>query len=105
MKKSFRNARSIVIAGALGAALAACAGRPGKESTGELLDDSAITTKVKTAIIAEKGIDGTSVSVETNKGRVLLSGYVKSPDQRQRAEGLARNVGGVRAVENKIEVQ
>jgi len=95
MGKSNKNIRSIAIAGAI-VALAACASGPGKESTGELLDDSVITTKVKTAIIAEKGIDGTSVSVETNKGRVLLSGYVKSPDQRQRAEGLARQVGGVR---------
>jgi osmotically-inducible protein OsmY len=105
MKIPFRTARSIAIAGALSAALAACASGPGKESTGQLLDDSVITTKVKTAIIAEKGIDSTAVSVETNKGRVLLSGYVKSPDQRQRAEGLARQVGGVRDVDNRIEVQ
>jgi osmotically-inducible protein OsmY len=105
MNKSYKNIRSIVIAGALGAALAACASGPGKESTGEILDDSVITTKVKTALIAEKGIDSTAVSVETNKGRVLLSGYVKSPDQRQRAEGLARQVGGVKEVHNKLEVK
>jgi hyperosmotically inducible periplasmic protein len=105
MKTLFRNAHSIAIAAALSASLAACAGGPQKESTGEMVDDSVITTKVKTALITEKGVDSTDVSVETFKGRVLLSGYVKSPDQRQRAEGLARQVGGVKDVENRIELK
>ena len=105
MKTPFQTARSIAIVGALSAALAACAGGPGKESTGELLDDSVITTKVKTAIIAEKGIDSTAVSVETNKGRVLLSGFVKSSNQRNRAEQIARDTHGVRSVSNHLEVR
>jgi osmotically-inducible protein OsmY len=97
--------RIIAMAGVLAAALSACAGTQTKESTGEILDDSVITTKVKSALLAEKEVDGTSISVETFKGRVLLAGYVKSPDQRQRAEGVARSVGGVKAVNNKIEVK
>jgi osmotically-inducible protein OsmY len=97
--------RITAMAGVLAAALTACAGSTTKESTGELLDDSVITTKVKSALLAEKEVDSTSISVETFKGRVLLAGYVKSPDQRQRAEGIARTVGGVKAVNNKIEVK
>jgi osmotically-inducible protein OsmY len=97
--------RIIAMAGVLAAALSACAGSQSKESTGELLDDSVITTKVKSALLAEKEVDSTTISVETFKGRVLLAGYVKSPDQRQRAEGVARSVGGVKAVNNKLEVR
>lgn len=99
------NIRIIAMAGVLAAALSACAGSQTKESTGELIDDSVITTKVKSALLAEKGVDSTSISVETFKGRVLLSGYVKSPDQRQRAEGVARSVGGVKEITNGIEVR
>jgi osmotically-inducible protein OsmY len=97
--------RTIAMAGVLAAALSACAGSQSKESTGELIDDSVITTKVKTALLAEKDVDGTSISVETFKGRVQLSGYVSSPDQRQRAEGIARAVGGVKEIRNAIEIR
>jgi osmotically-inducible protein OsmY len=75
------------------------------ESTREVVDDTLITTKVKTALIAEKGIDSGKISVETEKGKVMLSGDVKSPDQRQRAEGIARKVSGVKKVDNKLQVK
>lgn len=97
--------RIIATAGVLAAALSACAGSPTKESTGELIDDSVITTKVKSALLAEKDVDSASISVETFKGRVQLSGYVRSPDQRQRAEGVARSVGGVKEITNAIEIR
>jgi hyperosmotically inducible periplasmic protein len=76
-----------------------------KSSAREMVDDTLITTKVKSALIAEKGIDSGRISVETEKGKVMLSGDVKSPDQRQRAEGIARKVSGVKRVDNKIEVK
>jgi osmotically-inducible protein OsmY len=60
---------------------------------------------VKSALLTEKGIDSTAISVETFKGRVLLAGYVKSPDQRQRAEGITRSVAGVKTVNNQIELR
>lgn len=97
-----KNATIIALAAS---ALAACAGTSTKESTGEMVDDSVITTKVKSALVTEKGIDSTAISVETFKGRVLLAGYAKSPDERQRVEGIARTVPGVKAVNNKIEVR
>ncbi|HUK04322.1 MAG TPA: BON domain-containing protein [Burkholderiales bacterium] len=99
---TFRNATMIAL---VAGALAGCAGTAKQESTGEVLDDSVITTKVKSALLTEKGVDSTAISVETFKGRVLLAGYVKSPDQRQRAEGVARSVTGVKAVNNQIELR
>ena len=97
--------RSIVVASVAALALAACAGGSGKESTGELIDDSVITSKIKTSLVAEKGIDSTNISVETTKGRVMLSGAVKSSEERQRAEKIARETGGVKGVNNKLEVR
>jgi osmotically-inducible protein OsmY len=76
-----------------------------KSSAREMVDDTLITTKVKSALIAEKGIDSGKISVETDKGKVMLSGDVKSPDQRQRAEGIARKVSGVKHVDNKLQVK
>lgn len=103
MRKAF--VQKIALAGLLAAALSGCAGTRTTESTGELVDDSVITTKVKSALLTEKNVDSTAISVETFKGRVLLAGYVKSPDQRQRAEGIARSVAGVKAVNNRIELR
>ena len=100
--KIHRSALAGILAAML---LAACGGSPARESTGEVIDDSVITTKVKSALITDKTVSGTSISVETFKGRVLLAGYVKSPDERQRAEGLARAVPGVKAVNNQIEIK
>lgn len=85
--------------------LGACAGSPSKESTGEVFDDSVITTKVKSALIADKRVSGMDVSVETFKGRVLLSGYVNSPEERHTAERIARSTPGVKEVNNKIAVR
>ena len=76
-----------------------------KSSAREMVDDTLITTKVKAALLAEKGVDSGKISVETEKGKVMLSGDVKGPDQRQRAEGIARKVSGVKEVDNKLEVK
>ena len=71
----------------------------------EAVDDTMITTKVKTALLAEKGVDSGKISVETDNGKVMLSGDVKGPDQRQKAEAVARKVTGVKEVDNKLEVK
>lgn len=105
MKNNFVSIRKLAIPAVLVAALAGCAGTSKQESTGELIDDSVITTKVKTALLTEENVPGTAISVTTFKGRVLLAGYVKSPDERQRAEGVARAVPGVKTVSNQIEIK
>jgi osmotically-inducible protein OsmY len=82
-----------------------CAGTPTRESTGEYIDDSTITAKVKAALVADKLVSAFAVSVETYKGAVQLSGFVDTPAQKQAAETDAMGVQGVRSVENKITVK
>jgi len=82
-----------------------CAGSPKHESTGEYLDDSAITTKVKTSILANSKLKTLQISVETFKGVVQLSGFVDSTDQVTKAAELARTVKGVKMVHNHLIVK
>jgi len=100
--KIHRSALAAILSAML---LAACGGSPARESTGEVIDDSVITTKVKSALIADQRVHGRDVSVETFKGRVLLSGYVRTPEERKAAHDIARSIAGVKEVNNKISVQ
>ncbi|MEE4607687.1 MAG: BON domain-containing protein [Desulfobacteraceae bacterium] len=87
------------------AGLAACASSPKKSSTGEFVDDSVITTKVKAKLAAEDWTSPLKISVETFKGIVQLSGFVNSKEQVEWAGNLARSVQGVRAVKNDLIVK
>lgn len=82
-----------------------CAGSRTDESTGEYIDDTVVTSRVKTQLIAEEGFDGFDISVETFKGRVQLSGFVDTEVQRDRAESIALAVDGVKSVENNISLK
>jgi osmotically-inducible protein OsmY len=75
------------------------------ESTGEYIDDAAITTKVKAAFAADPNVKATEVNVETYKGAVQLSGFVAQPADAQRAADIARGVKGVTSVKNDIRVK
>lgn len=74
-------------------------------SAGETVDDATITARVKTALIAEKGIAGNAVKVETYRGVVQLSGFVDSADQVTRAGEIAGKVNGVQSVRNDVRVK
>lgn len=87
------------------AALTGCAATPTRESSGEYFDDTSITTRVKTSLLANKDVSAAEVNVETFKGRVQLSGFVKTPDQRRRAGEIARSVKGVNEVVNDILIR
>lgn len=87
------------------AALAGCAATKTSESTGQYIDDSAITTQVKAAIFNEPGLKSAEINVETFKGVVQLSGFVKSREDSQRAATLARNVKGVTSVKDDTRVK
>ena len=91
--------------GALVSLTTGCAGTPTKESTGEFVDDSTITTKVKAAFVKDELVKASDVSVETFKGVVQLSGFVDSSAQKSRAGRLAAEVTGVRDVKNHITVK
>jgi osmotically-inducible protein OsmY len=86
--------------------LVACAPTADRRGTGEYVDDKAITAKVKTALIGDQGIRGaTDINVETFRGVVQLSGFVESQDMASRAVSRARQVEGVRSVENALRLR
>ncbi len=99
------NRRNIIVAAFLGIVLIGCASTRTQESTGEYIDDTAITTKVKSKLLLSKDTSGTAISVETFKGIVQLSGFVKSEQERKRAGEIANTVTGVKRVENKISIR
>lgn len=89
----------------IGASLTGCAGTSTRESTGEYIDDSAITTKVKAAFAADNDVSALAVKVKTYKGTVQLSGFVNTAAEKAEAERLARGVNGVQNVVNNITVK
>ena len=78
---------------------------PPKESTGEYIDDSYITTKVKAAILNERMLKSAEINVETFKGIVQLSGFVNSQPDINRAVEVARSVKGVKSVKNDMRLK
>lgn len=72
---------------------------------GGFLSDSALTAKVKTALLRERGLKSMDVNVETYNGRVLLSGWVANEEQRKMALNVARHVDGVVEVRDGINVK
>ena len=102
MTKLFRG--SWVLVAVLVAGLVGCATNTG-EKTGAYVDDSWITSKVKSEMIADKEVSGTKIHVDTTKGVVTLSGTAATPHEADKAVAIARNVKGVTDVENNIRVQ
>ncbi|HVU18264.1 MAG TPA: BON domain-containing protein [Candidatus Didemnitutus sp.] len=87
------------------ALISGCAATRTRESSGEYVDDSAITTKVKAAFVKDDAVKARSINVQTFKGVVQLSGFVDTPYQKQRAGEIASGIAGVRSVENNLEVK
>ncbi|MGH8507726.1 MAG: BON domain-containing protein [Gammaproteobacteria bacterium] len=85
--------------------LAGCTSTPTQESTGEYIDDTTITTKVKTALLNDPTVSGLAINVETFRGTVQLSGFASSDQEKERSEELASSVEGVRSVENDIQLK
>jgi osmotically-inducible protein OsmY len=82
-----------------------CASTPTRESTGEYVDDSVITTKVKAAIFNDPSLKVFQINVETFKGEVQLSGSVDSAQMVKKAGEVARSVPGVKSVKNDLIVK
>ena len=82
-----------------------CASTAKSEGTGEYVDDTVITAKVKTAILGESTLKSTEINVETFKGIVQLSGFVNSQSDVNRAVVVAKNVKGVKSVKNDMRVK
>ena len=82
-----------------------CAGDKYSRSTGEAIDDSTVTAKVKSEMLADPDVKGMQVKVDTFRGQVQLTGFVDTAAQKARAEEIARNVNGVQWVKNDIVVK
>jgi osmotically-inducible protein OsmY len=85
--------------------VAACASSGTTESTGEYVDDTVITSKVKTALLGDSGLKSFDISVETYKDVVQLSGFVNSNQVKARAGEIAAGVPGVKSVRNNLVVK
>jgi hypothetical protein len=93
---------STVVAGLI---VSGCAGDAYHESTGENIDDSATTARVKSALGKDSQYKYDDVHVTTFKGTVQLSGFVNSSDAKSHALELAKNTEGVKSVNNRIDVK
>lgn len=82
-----------------------CAATSKQEGTGEYVDDSVITTKVKAAILNEATLKVAEINVETFKGVVQLSGFVGTQADIDKAIAVARAVGGVKSVKNDMRLK
>jgi osmotically-inducible protein OsmY len=83
----------------------ACASSPKQESTGEYVDDSVITTKVKSLLAADDFLKSFQIGVETFKGTVQLSGFVNAQDAVDKAVEITRSVKGAKSVKNNLIVK
>jgi len=104
MKNAIRILPAILILTML-SLLAGCASTETSSGTGEYIDDTVITTKVKAAIFNESSLNSSEINVETFKGEVQLSGFVTSQGDIDTAVMLARNVAGVESVVNSMRLR
>jgi osmotically-inducible protein OsmY len=107
-----RRSGLLLAVGVLAVAMAGCSSnqeRGGAEragaTAGRVIDDSVITGKVKSALIADSTTKAYQIEVETYQGTVQLSGFVDSAEARRRAVEVARNVEGVKNVNNSLELR
>jgi osmotically-inducible protein OsmY len=82
-----------------------CAVSRGQESVGAYVDDTGITTMVKSRFFEDKDVAASSIGVETLNGTVMLSGFAKNSLERNKAEVIARGVKGVKSVKNEIAIR
>jgi len=102
------NVRTIIAAVfAAVAVLAAsgCAVSRGQESVGAYVDDTTITTQIKSRFVDSKEVDASAISVETLNGTVMLSGFAKNALEKSTAGNIAMKVSGVKSVKNEIAVR
>jgi hyperosmotically inducible protein len=101
-----RFALAVTLAAVMGGTLVTgCASTSTRESTGEVIDDTLITSKVKAAFVEDKTVSAMNINVETYKGIVQLSGFANSQAEINRAVEIARNIKGVKAVKNDIRLK
>ena len=103
MRNAFRG--SLLLMAVLLAGLAGCASSGTGQKTGAYVDDSWITTKVKTDMIADHDVKAHNINVKTTNGVVTLTGTAETWQESNKAAEIARGIKGVTGVENDIRVQ
>ena len=104
MKKSYIFMHLLVVLMMM-AVFVACASTPKQEGTGEYIDDSVITAKIKTQLATDDFLKSFQIRVESRKGIVQLSGFVDSQNAIDKAGQIARGVEGVKSVKNDLIVK
>jgi osmotically-inducible protein OsmY len=104
MDTTLRKSGTVLTVLAVMMLLAACQSTTGK-TLGENIDDAGITTAVKAKLAAEKVSTLTRIDVDTNQGVVALNGTVRTVEDKERTEQIARQVKGVRDVVNNLRIQ
>jgi osmotically-inducible protein OsmY len=104
LMKRFNRISALLAAIAL-LGIVGCASTAKQESTGQYVDDTTITTKVKAAILNDPTLKSAEINVETFKGRVQLSGFVSSKANIDQAVIVAQAVGGVTSVRNDMRLK
>jgi osmotically-inducible protein OsmY len=107
-----KKTASVLLAALLIGGMAACSSTHEKgpvertaSNAGRAIDDSVITAKVKSALIADPVTKAHEINVETFKGEVQLSGFVDDAQSRSRATEVARDVQGVKSVKNSLQIR
>lgn len=94
-----------MLASLIGPFMAGCASTPTRESTGQFIDSSLITTEIQARLIADPVTRGLGLSVTTFKGVVRIGGFVKNEREKRRADAIAHGVGGVNKVIDDLKVK
>jgi osmotically-inducible protein OsmY len=106
MKKFTTYLASLMMVFTMMAGIVACSATSQHESTGQMVDDSAITAKVKAELVDDMSLKtATDINVETAHGVVQLSGFVKSQNEINTAVRIAQGVNGVRSVKNNMSIR
>jgi len=105
MKSTTKRFSVLLLAAAALASVVGCAATSTQESTGQYMDDTAITARAKAAIFNDASLKSAEINVETFKGAVQLSGFVNSNADIQRAVALVRSLSGVRSVKNDMRLK
>ncbi len=101
---AFKRTSALIIAATL-ATMLGCAPTATREGTGEYVDDTVITTKVKAAIFNEPTLKSHEINVETFRGRVQLSGFVSTSENIAKAVSVAGMVNGVKSVKDDMRLK
>lgn len=103
--KAFHTMRALFLAGVLVTPIAACSSTPTTESTGEYIDDSVISNKVRAQLLGDRDLNVSQIDVTTYRGVVQLSGFVNSPSAKSRAGAVVATTQGVKEVRNNLVVK